>query len=112
MKRKSTEISSYFKKEVSTVGEREQQRLSEEEKEEDGGEEQTEQHEVTQAQPASVREHSDEEEPQKTADQGQEAPSKAGSCKSRYILVKSRAAQAATTRTDQGDMRRCFSKDW
>ncbi|TMS19182.1 Vesicle transport protein GOT1A [Larimichthys crocea] len=49
------------------MGEREQQRLSEEEKEQDGGEEQREQHEVTQAQPASVREHSDEEEPQQTA---------------------------------------------
>ena len=40
----------------------------------DGGEEQTEQHEVTQAQPASVREHSDEEEHQQAADQGQSAP--------------------------------------
>lgn len=69
MKRISREISSYFKKKISTVRERdttgEQQRLSEE----DGGEERTEQHDkVTQAQPVSVREH------QKTADQAQSAP--------------------------------------
>lgn len=63
---------------MSTVREREttgeQQRLGEEEKEEVGGEEQTEQHvKVKQAQPASVREQSDEEEHHKAADQGQSA---------------------------------------
>ncbi|KAG7255895.1 hypothetical protein CRUP_000002 [Coryphaenoides rupestris] len=69
MKRKSTDIS-YFKKKIRTGGEKEttgeQQRLSEEEEEneeEDGGEEQTEQHDKD-TQPASVTEHSDEEEHQ------------------------------------------------
>ncbi|KAJ8349443.1 hypothetical protein SKAU_G00245730 [Synaphobranchus kaupii] len=104
MKRKSTVISSYFKKKIRTGGEKEttgeQQRLSEEEEkekkekeeedggeeqteEEDGGEEQTEEEdggeEQTEqhdkdSQPASVTEHSDEEEHQTAATQGQSAP--------------------------------------
>ncbi|KAK0136706.1 hypothetical protein N1851_027113 [Merluccius polli] len=108
----------------------EQQRLSEEEKE-DGGEEQTEQHDkVTQAQPASVREHSDEEEHQKAADQGQSAPTMVTEARQESAtagvrpvpgpadISQSRAEQPKQPqlknfpRTYQGDRRRCFSKDW
>ncbi|MEQ2176992.1 hypothetical protein GOODEAATRI_033990 [Goodea atripinnis] len=74
MKRKSTDISSYFKKKITAGGEKEmtgeQHRFSED-KEEDEGEEQTEQDDKD-TQPVLVK-HS-EEEHQTAADQGQSAP--------------------------------------
>ncbi|MEQ2221419.1 hypothetical protein ILYODFUR_015737 [Ilyodon furcidens] len=75
MKRKSTYISSYFKKKITAGGEKEmtgeQHRLSED-KEEDEGEEQTEQDDKD-TQPVLVN-RSEEEQHQSAADQGQSAP--------------------------------------
>ncbi|XP_048066986.1 uncharacterized protein LOC125280469 isoform X2 [Megalobrama amblycephala] len=136
MKRKSTDISSYFKKKSTEGGVKEmtgeQERLSnsedeDEEEEEDGGEEQTEQHDKD-TQPALVTEHNDEEK-QTAAAQGQSAPlvtevwqdtAKAGvrSVPGPTDISQSRAEQPKQPHlkifphTYQGDRRRCFSKDW
>lgn len=72
MKRKSTDISSYFKKKISTGGEREpaveQQRHSDEETEEEDEREQHEHDSDTQARPVASEHHDDEEEVQTAAD--------------------------------------------
>ncbi|XP_056596696.1 putative nuclease HARBI1 [Triplophysa dalaica] len=76
IKRKSTDISSYFKKKSTEGGvkemAREQQRLSNSDEKEDGGEEQTEQHDKA-TKPVLGTEHN-EEEKQTAAAQGQSAP--------------------------------------
>ncbi|XP_050961250.1 uncharacterized protein LOC127162484 [Labeo rohita] len=135
MKRKSTDISSYFKKKSTEGGVKEmageQQRLSnsEEEEEKDRGEEQTEQQDKD-TQPALVTEHNDKEKQTAAAHgQGQSAPlvtevwqdtAKAGVRRvpGPTDISQSRAEQPKQPhlkifpRTYQGDRRRCFSKDW